>query len=261
MLFDLQSGKRKRVIQVVYAILALLMGGSLVLFGVGSDAPGGLLDAVGLGSNSSGGDSGYEQQIEDAEAKLQTNPNDPEALLELVRYQSLAANTRIERDPNTGQVSGIPAEARSELEAAADAWRRYLDTKPKEPDAGAALQVVGTFILLGDAEGAARAQRIVAEQRDTAEAWGNLAYYLYADFSFKQADEAAARAVELADPSERKRTERQFAQIAEQARKEKKRLDKQRKEGGAEQGEQQLTDPFGALGGSDAVTPPITPTP
>ena len=44
MLFDLQ-GKRRRVVQVTYLGLAILMGGGLVLAGIGSDASGGLLDA------------------------------------------------------------------------------------------------------------------------------------------------------------------------------------------------------------------------
>jgi hypothetical protein len=44
MLFDVK-GKRKRMIQVVYVILAILFGGSLVLFGTGSGVQGGLLDA------------------------------------------------------------------------------------------------------------------------------------------------------------------------------------------------------------------------
>ena len=44
MLFDLK-GKRKRLIQVAYVILAILFGGGLVLFGVGGNVRGGLLDA------------------------------------------------------------------------------------------------------------------------------------------------------------------------------------------------------------------------
>ena len=52
MLFDLK-GKRKRTVQVTYVILAVLFGGGLVLFGVGSNVQGGLLDAI--KGNSGGG--------------------------------------------------------------------------------------------------------------------------------------------------------------------------------------------------------------
>jgi hypothetical protein len=261
MLFDLSSGKRRRVVQVVYATLAILMGGSLVFLGIGSDAPGGLLDAVGLGSNSSddGGDPQYEEQINSAEERLATDPENPQALLNLTRYSYLSANSQIPRDEATGQITDIPAEAQTELEKAADAWQRYLDTKPKAPDSGVALSAVGAFVLLGDAEGAAEAQRVVAEDRNTAASWGELARFLYFDFQFKAADEAAARSVELSDPSERANLRKQFEALAQQAQQAQKQEEKAAEQGGSEAGEQQLTDPFGSLGGG-GVAPP-TPSP
>ena len=53
MLFDVRGGRR-RVIQVIYLSLAILMGGGLVLFGIGGNVSGGLFDAIG-GSNGGGG--------------------------------------------------------------------------------------------------------------------------------------------------------------------------------------------------------------
>jgi len=43
-LFDLK-GRRRRVVQATYLLLAILMGGGLVLFGIGGDVSGGLFDA------------------------------------------------------------------------------------------------------------------------------------------------------------------------------------------------------------------------
>ncbi|HEX2129001.1 MAG TPA: hypothetical protein VHF58_07265 [Solirubrobacterales bacterium] len=254
MLFDLSSGKRRRVIQVVYATLAILMGGSLVFFGIGSDAPGGLLDAVGLGSNSTDeGDAQYEDQINNAEEKLQTDPDNAAALLNLTRYRYLTANTQVSVSPE-GAVD-IPAEAQTELEQAVEAWQRYLETKPENPDASVAANATQAYVLLNDAEGAAEAQRIVAEEQNSAPAYGQLAYYYYFAFDFKAGDEAAAKAVELSDPSERKQTEKNLAQLAEQARQQEKATEKAAEQGGKEAGEQQLTDPFGALGGAGGVAP------
>lgn len=262
MLFDLSSGKRRRVLQVVYATLAILMGGSLVFFGIGSDAPGGLLDAVGLGSNSNGSsDSGYEQQIEDAESQLETNPTDPQALRDLARYEYLAASEMITRDETTGQITEIPPEARSALEQSVDAWQRYLDTDPSKPDPSVALSAAGAYVLLGDAEGAAEAQRIAAEDQNTAPAYAELARYLYADFKYKAADAAAAKAVELSDESQRDQIRKAFEQMSEQAHRLQEQQEKQAEQGGGkEAGEQQLTDPFGALGGASGSAP-TTPTP
>src|SRR5829696_381874 len=101
MLFDLSSGKRRRVVQVIYATLALLIGGGLVLFGIGGSGSGGLLDAVGLGGDS-GGDPQYEEQLSDYEAKLQSNPQDTAAMIQLVRLHYLSATSSgVESDPQT----------------------------------------------------------------------------------------------------------------------------------------------------------------
>ncbi len=259
MLFDLSSGKRRRVLQVVYATLALLMGGSLVFFGIGSDAPGGLLDAVGLGSNSdTEADPQYEEQIGNAEEKLQADPDNPQALLNLARYHYLSANSQVAVDQETGAVD-IPPEAQTELEESVDAWQRYVATKPRNPDASVAANATQAYVLLNDAAGAAEAQRVVAEEQSTAAAFGNLAYYLYFDYRFKEGDEAAAEAVRLSEPSERKQTEQRFADIAEAKRKEQKRVQNAAEEGGSETGEQQLNDPFGALGGAPGTTPAPAP--
>ena len=57
MLFDLR-GRRRRAVQVTYLMLALLMGGGLVLFGIGGSVSGGLIDAFkGTGGGSSGDNS------------------------------------------------------------------------------------------------------------------------------------------------------------------------------------------------------------
>ena len=66
MLFDLK-GKRKRLVQVVYLGLAILFGGGLVLFGVGGNVSGGLIDAFkGTGSADT---SAFTDQVERAERR------------------------------------------------------------------------------------------------------------------------------------------------------------------------------------------------
>ena len=55
MLFDLRSRGRRRVIKVIYTMLALLLGGGLVLFGIGGDVQGGLFDAFSQNSGDASG--------------------------------------------------------------------------------------------------------------------------------------------------------------------------------------------------------------
>ena len=98
-IFDLKSGKRRRVVQVVFGFLAFIFFISFVGFGIGSDAAGGIFDAIGLGGGSSGGtDTEYDQQIEDAEETLETDPQNERALLDLVNYHYLAATAGRDRD-------------------------------------------------------------------------------------------------------------------------------------------------------------------
>src|SRR5690349_21406929 len=100
MLFDLQ-GKRRRLVQATYLILAILMGGGLVLFGVGSgDISGGLFDAItGKDSNSSN-NSAVTKRIERDEKALKLNPKNETALVDLVRaHYQLATD---DADPNSG---------------------------------------------------------------------------------------------------------------------------------------------------------------
>src|SRR6266550_1399925 len=102
MLFDLQ-GKRRRVVQGTYLVLAVLMGGGLVLFGVGSgDISGGLFDAItGKDSSSGGGGSVVSKRIKSDEKALTVNPKNTTALADLVRsYYQLATD---DADQTTGQ--------------------------------------------------------------------------------------------------------------------------------------------------------------
>ena len=263
MLFDLSSGKRRRVVQVIYAMLALLIGGGLVLFGIGGGGSGGILDAVGLGGDSgSSSNPQYDQQISDYEAKLQQNPQDTAALLGLAKVHYLSATASgVSTDQQTGQIS-ISEDAHSELEEAAAAWQKYLKTDPDRPNANAATNAVQVYQLLNDASGAAEAQQIVADAQKSSAAYGQLAFYLYADFKFKEADAAAAKAVAAADASDRKNIEKTMQAYSDQAHKTQKLIKKQQQQqgGGTEATQQQLQDPFGTLGAGDTGVP-TTPTP
>jgi hypothetical protein len=256
MLFDLSSPKRKRVVQVVYATLALLLGGGLVLFGIGGTGSGGILDAVGLGGDGGSGDPQYEEQIADQEAKLEQNPRDATAMLELLRLHYLQATASgIETDPETGQVSVSP-EARSELEEAGAAWQDYLQTKPDRVNTNAATRAVQVYQLLGDAGEAASAQRIVADAQKTAAAYGQLALFLYADFQFKEADAAAEQAIAAADESSRKTIAQTMERYSEYFHEQQTLIKREQRQGGEDGSQAELTDPFGALGGAPTTTAP-----
>jgi tetratricopeptide (TPR) repeat protein len=257
-LFDLKTGRRRRVIQVVFGFLAFIFFISFVGFGIGSDVSGGIFDALGLGSG--GGSSGnpqFDERVEAAEAKLEADPKDESALLELAEVRYQAGQFELEQDPETGQPV-LTDESRTQFEEALDAWERYLALEPKEPKADTAALITQAYVQLGDAEGAAEAQRIVAEDNPSGGTLGNLALYLYVTGKIEQGDEAAQQAVQAADPSQRKTLENQLDQYAQQAR----QLQEEARKA-AEGGEPgaPLEDPFGSFGGGTGIggTAPSSP--
>src|SRR3954464_11045754 len=134
MLFDLR-GRRRRAVQATYLVLALLMGGGLVLFGVGSNVSGGLLDAF-KGGGGPSGDTALNARIDKQEKRLQTTPRNEALLQSLVRdYYSRATQAR-----QSG--ASFPADAKDDLRKAGGYWTRYVAAadKPNPATAGYALQ-------------------------------------------------------------------------------------------------------------------------
>ncbi len=209
MLFDLQ-GKRRRVVQVTYLGLALLMGGGLVLAGVGSDATGGLLDAFkGGGSGDNTGNKVVQQRIEGAEKRVAANPRDVIALKAIVRghYQLATADA----DPNTGNFG---AKGKEELSKAATAWERYLATKPKTPDPSLAGLMVQAYSGLATGNNqaaqsktlygkAAATAEILAEAQPSAETYLRLVQFAALAGQTRKADLAGRKAIQLAPKDQR----------------------------------------------------------
>ena len=219
MLFDLQ-GKRRRLIQATYLTLAILMGGGLILFGIGSDVQGGLADFF-TGSDSTDANPALEDQLEQAEEALAANPDDPEALAAVARANYQLATTTDEQARAVGAIFAEDATPR--LEAAAQAWSDYLATDPRRPDDSLAflmIQVYGEQGLNQPDEAVAAAE-IVAEARRDPQAY--LLYTQYAALAGddRQADLAGKQAVSLAPQAQRDQVQEQvdaLLKAAEQLR-------------------------------------------
>jgi len=256
MLFDLSSPRRKNVVRVVYGALALLFAGGFIFFGIGSEGGGGgLFDGI-FGDGGSGSTAEqFEQQIEDAEENLESDPEDQRALEQLAYYRAQSGISQLEQDEETG-FPVVTEDARGELEASVDAWDRYLATDPQRPDLATASQVVQVYVFLNDAGGAADAQELVAEADPSSGAFANLANYRFADFDFKAGDAATERALEEAKPDQQKQIEKQLAQIRESYEKQQKQIEKQ--SDSQEGAEGALNSPFGGFNPESGV-PPTAP--
>jgi hypothetical protein len=265
MLFDLR-GRRKRFIQVIYATLAVLMGGGLVFFGIGSDVSGGLFNAFDEGSNPAG--ESFSDEADEIEEKLVKDPQNENLHVALVRARYSAGNNLSELDPNTG-APVITPEAEQEYEKAADAWDRYLEVT-EEPSPNVATLAANAFYSLATVattaeqqsvnfKSAAQAQKIVAEARPSAGTLSTLAFYSYAALDFKAGDKAAKQAVKAAPNKGQARSiKRELASIRKQAKAFQKQQKKAQQAQGATGAEGALQNPFGGFGGAGGG---LTPAP
>jgi tetratricopeptide (TPR) repeat protein len=255
MLFDLSSPGRKNVIRVVYAVLAALFLIGFVGFGIGGElGGGGIIDSITGGGDGDTAEE-YEQQIEDAENRVEADPTNERALADLVQYRYLSGDSQLERDETTGQPTALTEESRSEFEETVAAWDRYVQTNPQRIDVTAGTYAVQAYVYLGDASGAAAAQKLVAEAQPNANAFFQLASYYYADGDFKNGDKAAEQAVAEAPANQRKQVEKALDQTREQAMKAQKQLEKNQD---SDTGGSGIESPFGGLGPNSGV-PPTAP--
>jgi hypothetical protein len=205
MLFDLR-GRRRRAVQATYLMLALLMGGGLVLFGIGGDVSGGLVDAFKGGGGGSSADSALQDRVDRQEERLATNPQNEAVLQNLIRdYYSLATGQR-----ESGAV-GFPEDAKDELRKAGAYWQRYVETVDGEPNADSAryaLQVYDVSALNRPKE-AQKAAAIIAQDANDVASYLRLVSYAALAGDTRTADLAAEKAVDLAPKAQRKQVQKQ----------------------------------------------------
>jgi hypothetical protein len=252
MLFDIR-GRRRHVVRVVYAILALLMGASLFLV-VGPFSIGNL---VGNSSTTNAGQV-LDEQAERIEGKLRTEPENEDLLAVLTRTRISAGNALTETSLETGAKIVSP-EAHHEFEQAAVWWHRYIKQASTVNAPISALMATAYFTLAESSPGleeaeknvaeAAAAQKLAAEGQPTVNSLTNLATYEYYAGNFKAGDEAARKAEAKAPKAEAKEVRKQMAEYRVRGKafeKQKREFAKQERE----QGKESLQNPFGGLGGS-----------
>jgi hypothetical protein len=208
MLFDLR-GKRRRTVQITYLMLAFLMGGGLVFFGIGGGAAGGLLDAF-KGGGGGNGNSLTQKRIDRNEKLAARSPHNTAALSELVRdnYQLASA----QRATNATR---FPKESKDDLQAADKWWRRYLAAvaKPEPSLASLAAQLYSPDALNRPKQ-AEQAVLIVAQSSKNPNDYLQVVQFAALAGDSRTADLATQKAVDLAPKSQKK----QVRQIAKQVR-------------------------------------------
>lgn len=203
MLFDLRGRGRRNTIKVIYASLAFLMGGGLVLFGIGGETSGGLVDAI-TGSSGGGatGEQRFVKQEKDALARLRANPKDEVAWVTLIRAQVNLAGTGDRYDPNTDTYN---AAGKTALRKATQSWTKYQAIEPRngEEEANVAKRIVQAYGSLEDLPRLVATQEIVALNRNAVGPYAQLAQYAYAAGQTRKGDLASDKALSLEDADQR----------------------------------------------------------
>jgi hypothetical protein len=194
MVFDIR-GKRRHVVKVVYAILAVLMGASLFLV-VGPVNIGSLLGSNNGGTNNLQAE--YEQRAEKVEVELRKNPGDEELLAKLTNTRMNAGLQSYEAGPSGEVVPSV--ETRTQFQKASSAWSEYTEAA-QQPSATLAQQMAGTFFSLAqlsrsyaeaqsNLEAASEAQAIYAEQRPSLNSLSTQALYTVYTGDYEAAEES-----------------------------------------------------------------------
>lgn len=223
MLFDIR-GRRKNVVKVIYAVLAVLMGLSLFL----TVGPGLNIGELFSDNTSSSGEAAkpYEEQAERIEAKLRKDPEDPQLLVSLTRARVTAGNSLLSIEPDEEDLT----DAMQQYQLASASWSEYLDAT-KEPSAGVAQLVAPTFVALAERsrsyqeavsniKAASEAAEIVAEQRPTLNSLSTLALYTFFTGDFAAAEKAQAEAKKFTKAKfEEEQLDKQMKEVKERAEK------------------------------------------
>ena len=216
MLFDLRGSGRRTTVKTVYILLAVLMGGGLILFGIGGSVSGGLVDAItGSKGSTPAGSGEFQSRAAAAQRKAEASPNDAALWAEAARARYQLALSGGNLDQNTGQFTNA---GKAQLRIAASDWEKHLALNPKHPNASVARQMVTVYSSgLGDAAKAVTAQEIVTEDRPTSKTFATLAVLAYQAGQTRKGDLARGKALSLADKDQRETLKSDLDQAKQQA--------------------------------------------
>jgi hypothetical protein len=139
MLFDLRAPGRKRAIQVVYIVLAVVLVGGTILFGVGTGLPGIFGGNSNTGSNETLSDQNKDR-LEALDKRVKANPKDAAAWGSIASVRFAVGIEKIPQESATAT-----PEAKAEFARAATAWDTYLKLDPDPIDVQVANRMATAF--------------------------------------------------------------------------------------------------------------------
>jgi hypothetical protein len=218
MLFDIRSPGRRMAVKVIYGGLAVLLGGGLILFGVGSGIQGGgLFDAL-SGNSKDLPDNAFVKQADQQQKFVVAHPHDAEAYAQLARL-------RFQSAPYDDSKQAFTVSGMKELALSDQAWQRHLKLAGNHPNlrvANIMLRVYDVNALNEPAKGADAMQLIIddAGKNATAKQYAQLAYFAYIGQDDRLGKLAGDKAVALSPKDDREQIKAvidQYKQAGKQA--------------------------------------------
>jgi hypothetical protein len=255
MVFDIR-GRRRHVVKFVYALLALLMAGSLFLVTGAIN----ISSIFGSASSSESAVTTLEKQAENVEAKLAKSPGDENLLAGLTRTRLSVSNAMITN--GAGESQGGVEEVKQQLALASEDWSKYVEAT-SEPSAGLAIQVAPALFQLAEIssssaeaeeniKAATEAQEIVAKARPSLNSYSTLAFYTLFTQNYKAAEEALEKATGFANTKfERESIENKYEEVEKNAKKFGEELKAEKAAKSKSAGKETLENPLQGLGGSN----------
>ena len=192
MLFDLRGRGRRRTVQVVYIGLAAVFLLGFVGFGVGGGfGSGGIFDV--FTKNEGSGGASRSGEVKKYEKLTRAQPQNVNAWEKLLNAQVHEAGSEA-----YVSLEGVTPKGRRLYAQIDQAWNRYVALDPPKPNLTLAKQVL---------------QLILAAEPKSAVYYRFLAEYAYKAKNTRIGDLAAAKAVSLAPPEQRKRLKTDLAAL------------------------------------------------
>lgn len=219
MLFNVQSGERRRIRNLAYTALALLVLLGLVSLGIGfsgsSGSIGGPLRDPASARDGEDAIARLTKQVQDADARTKANATDPDAWADLATAHVRLAQVGENFDATANTYT---AKGHRQLTAAGTAWNKYIGLDPSPPAERVARSMTQVFLALERPDDAVSAWEIVVELEPTANAYTNLALLAYRAGQVRKGDRASTEAQDLTEDADEKRVlKEQLEQVKSRA--------------------------------------------
>jgi hypothetical protein len=209
MLFDLRSRGRRTTVRGVYLTLAILIGGGLILFGVGTGVGGG-----GLPNAFNGGGSSQKSVVSsverNAEKAAKAHPNSAGAWAALLQARWTTATTA--GSGFNASTSTFTSLGKKELSELTSDWQRYaaLTKSPSPENATLAAKAYGAIGQYGQA--ASTWETVSMGEPTSTNAYGCLALAAYAAKQTRKGDLATNKVLSMLPKSQQTTAKIQLVQ-------------------------------------------------